>query len=303
MNRLAITAQCAIKIVDTDSNEIVQTFNTGGPIYYICFNNNGNLLAVASRKGFITIFEVGTGEARIIPTQRDALLFVAFSKSDEYLLCRFHGGEINIWSLVLEQVTHTFSCPSATAAVPFVWYSKDESKLIANHIHEKEATKAYGLTVFDLSTSVECFSLSDDALVRSIALCPTHDHMATGSNDGFVKVYNTDDYGLLLTSYRTGFVAHVLYFPDGTKLASAIGSYVVIFDSITLVELLMFTLPPLSHSICLSISINARGTQIAASSSETVKLFDAETGIEVPSFDVSNGRCVCFVPLAAVILM
>lgn len=296
MNHLAIAAQGSIKVVDIDSNDIVQTFNTTDPVSCVCFGNCGDLLAAAyRRRSVIELFQTGSGETKQIPTHKEPVV-ILFSRSDEYLLWRLYGGNIVIWNLEQEQIIHTFSCPSANAVAPSVCYSKNGNRLIASHTIEIDRRLSYGLTVFDIENGVECFSVSGfDRLVRSITICSTHDHMATGSNDRTVKIYDSNDYSFVFQSQTfKSPVSDVLYLPDGAKLVAAMNSEIVIFDSIAYSELLVFSFS--TADPCKSVSVNASGTRIALTSigQANVRLYDAETGMKVLCIDASLGSLVCF---------
>ncbi|KAF9967011.1 hypothetical protein BGZ70_000420 [Mortierella alpina] len=115
-----------------------------------------------------------------------------------------------------------------------------------------------------------------DNIVMSVVFSPSGDHVASGSYDKTVQIWNTRDGSPIRTlSLHMSCIKSVVYSPDGKHIASA--SYdktVRIWDSTsgepihTLKHLIMVT----------SVAYSPDGLQIAAGSGKEVQLWDAKLG-------------------------
>ena len=143
--------------------------------------------------------------------------------------------------------------------------------------------------VCDAATGKELFRLGKHPyLVNSVAYSPDGRRLASGSNDGAVKVWDADTGGRSWRFNRRMESVGLAFSPDGRRLAAAAGNNIVkVWDVTTGQEAAVLR----GHKdVVASVAFSPDGWQLASGSGDgTVKLWDATAAAEAVTLRGASG--------------
>lgn len=202
-----------------------------------------------------------------------------------------------MWSLVENRILLQFSCPSLSASIPAIRFSRDESQILcfsASLFYEESS-----LRVVSAMDGSEVSSLSGHHnMIGCIAVNPVMDLVASCDNNGLVIVWDSCSWNIRWqqTIDKDNGVGKIEYFPDGSKLAAAAERSVSVWTSSTFEQLYVFAI---DGGYVVSMSFNCAGNRIALGfqSSEYVRVFDVSgevEGVEIMNFEAKRFAQVCY---------
>jgi len=184
---------------DTASGELVTTL-TGheGEVWTVAFSSDSKWLVSGSEDKIVRVWDASTGKAATIgPLECAQNVFaVAFSPDGRLIAAAGSEGFIQLWEAATGRMTHD----------SFAVNSDEEDNLdIEDNSEESSAS------------DVEVGSTK----ILSIVFSPDGKRIASGSNDGIIRVWDIDSgYRSLMFKGHTHLIGSVAYSPDGQSLVS-----------------------------------------------------------------------------------
>jgi WD40 repeat protein len=187
--------------------------------YVTCvrFSPNGQLLAVSSRSGRVTLYEMSSGRRRELTLgHHGGIKCVAFDSHGSILAAGYGDGTIGLWNIQTERCSLLEKHKDSVVSVAF---APDGKSLISG---SWDGT----LRLWDIATGRCCVLLRGENPVMSVAFSPDGSLIAAAcSDDNTVKVYEASSQKLLTTLLgHSQPVLCVAFSPDGKKLASSGGN-------------------------------------------------------------------------------
>lgn len=244
----------------------------------LSFSSDGSRLATTSIDGQVQVWDIEAsleaGEGQSIasfttPQQNATPLGAYFFENGAYLALGFSNADPEVWDLA------DTSQPKFASLGPGTWD-------LAIHPENKYLAVADGSTVSvrDLSTGSELFTLSGHIGINSLDFSPDGNHLVTGHGDGMVRIWDVRPYasGELLTFPVVPGVWDIELSPDEKEFAlgSELGPATV-WDTETGDQLL--TLPGESGTAVYRVAYHPDGSRIATVGEDgIVRIWDAKTG-------------------------
>ena len=294
--------------IATGNEKIMVTRHTGGVSYgstrgiaSVSFSPDSEMLASGGQRGTVRLWNVET-RTEIVELSGDAgpVRSVRFSpvRDSEMLASGGLDGTVHLWNV--ETRTKIGALTGHIGAVFSLSFSPDGKRLasIAGD-HEGE------LRLWDVEAHTEIATLTDNYWeARNVSFSPVRDSklLAGAGDDGMVRLWDVDT-GAEIAALQGPFnhVTSVIFSPDGKTLATAgrdeTGGVVYMWDVATRTEIAVIRVQDPNEPI-VSFSPDSRTLAYFRDySSNTVRLWDIEAGIEKPGLTMNGTpRGVSFSP-------
>ncbi|WP_162909420.1 WD40 repeat domain-containing protein [Aggregatilinea lenta] len=234
----------------------------------VAFSPDGTTLVSGSDDGTVRLWDVASGEARVLEGHEDYVNGVAFSPDGLQVASASDDYSARVWDVASGETVVTFSTESDSFSS--VAFSPDGSKVAAGDA---------GAWILDAATGEILVTLdSGFAYPLSVAFSPDGATLATGNDDGMIWLWDVVSGTVIRTlEGHTDYVRSVAWSPDGTQIASGSDDYSVrTWDVATGEELLLLQ----GHTDWVrGVAWSPDGTRLASGSDDqTVWLWDAATG-------------------------
>ena len=254
----------------------------------IAFSPDGSILASGHGIGMIRIWDVQTGEIlKALTGHGGQVHSVAFSPDGQTLASGSSNSTIRLWDVDTGETLKTFT--EHAGYVYSVAFSPDGQTLASGSSDNT-------IRLWDVRTGVNLKTLTGRGDVYSVAFSPDGMTIAGGSRNHTIRLWDVEkgETSKILTfNVDFGYVYSVVFSPDGQTLAS--GSYDV-YDYVPNVGRIHLwdvetgeILKRMTHSRSVNSVAFSPDGQTIASGSDTIRLWDVETGQTQRSFDGHSG--------------
>jgi WD40 repeat protein len=275
-----------VRVSGAERGEELLTLNGhSGEVTSVAWNPDGKRLVTASSDNTVKVWDVGVRE-EFPAVGHGYVTSMAWSPDSK----RLATGS-RIWDADTGKELLTLSGHSGE--VTSVAWSPEGKRLVTGS--EDKTAK-----LWDADTGKELLTLSGHSgEVTSVAWSAEGKRLATGSWDSTAKIWDADTGKELLTlNGHRAVVGSVAWSPDGKRLATGSrDSTGKIWDADTGKELLTLSghKEPITSSVGWRVAWSPDGKRLVTASSEQVKVWDPEMGIELWAFD-KNGGLVTWSP-------
>ncbi len=257
--------------------------------------HSGNLLAVPSRQGTVSIYRVSDGALLVvIPAHDSRVSAVAFSSDGRRLATGSDDRAVKVWEVSADgrNVRLLYTLREHTSWINALAFSPDGTAL-ASASHDQT------IRIWSLNDGSRRLVLTGHTgSVTSLAFSPNGQRVASGSEDCTVQLWDVNNGTVVRTFSGHNFaVRSVAFSPDGTQIASGSDDQSVRLWSVSAGSLLR-TFAGHTGSVT-SVAFTPNGQRIASGSEDrTVQLWDVNTGTVVGTFSGHDFavRSVAFSP-------
>jgi WD40 repeat protein len=257
--------------------------------------HSGNLLAVPSRQGTVSIYRVSDRTLlRVVPAHNAPVNAVAFSRDGRRLATGSDDRAVKVWEVSADgrNVRLLYTLNEHTSWINALAFSPDGTAL-ASASHDQT------IRVWSLSDGTRRLVLTGHTgSVTSVAFSPDGQTVASGSEDRTIQLWDVNTGTVVRTFVGHDFaVRSVAFSPDGTQIASGSDDKTVRLWSVSAGSLLL-TFAGHTGSVT-SVAFTPDGQRIASGSEDRIiQLWDVNTGTLVRTYaghDLAV-RCVAFSP-------
>lgn len=208
-----------IKMIPLKSNSVGYDLKGHtGSIKSLLFSYDGKYLYSASLDGKVLKWDLAARTSKNVTTDLLQITSLVISSNGNYLAGVSSDGKALIWNP--EKATDAFKIPDNGKIIKTVRFKPDENILAVGY------TDGY-IQLWDISTRSAKSDLikAHTAEVNDIRFNNKYSQMATASNDGSLKIWNTGDLTTPPISFldNDGFVLAIEFSPDGQLIIS--GTY------------------------------------------------------------------------------
>jgi WD40 repeat protein len=194
------------------NGELLQSLNVSGNVDRLAFSRDGSLLAMATDKGAVSLWQAGDGTLLFTfdgHVNRGANL--AFSP-DGKLLAYASGYAVKLWDTASGQELHMMQ--GSADLLNAVAIASDGRRLAARPWNGN-------IGLWQLPEGTQVSLLPTDSKVISLAFSTDSSLLASGAQDGSIKLWDSSTGQLLATLVgHMNWVAGVAFSPDGMRLLS-----------------------------------------------------------------------------------
>lgn len=234
----------------------------------VAFSPDGATLVSGSDDGTVRLWDVASGEARVLEGHDGYVNGVAFSPDGSQVASASDDYTVRLWDVASGELLTIF--PTESDDLSSVAFSPDGTKVAAG---------SYNLWIWDTTANDILASVSlDGDYALDVAFSPDGATVATGNENGTIQLWDVAS-GTLTQTFEghTDYVRAVAWSPDGTQIASASDDYSVrTWDVATGEELLLLA----GHTDYVrAVAWSPDGTKLASGSDDqSVWVWDAVTG-------------------------
>ena len=273
-NRIATTSAAAMKVWDIKDGTLLLTLSDTANITTLSFSKDGTRIATANNDGYITVWDVSTGEnlLKFSASSKGCIPEVIFNKETTGIITSDDCGAVRFWDITQNKSKELFhrKVNSSGGHVP-ITLSRDGSWLAVSGDHS--------VSIWDASTGFDLLVLPYGWYINGADFSPDGKLFAAGGYSTTLKIWD-----LSLPSERLTIMAHngnrvgdVAFSPDGTQLVteSLSDGKVKLWDVYTGKDILTI----IDSDICCTTAFSPNGLQLAIGSNKgNTKIRDARTG-------------------------
>ena len=244
----------------------------------IAFSPDGQYLAVSSDIG-VWLYDATTYKELALLSNPEKISTIAFSSDGKTLLSGAGGDQSNVksWKLNLWNVATREKIRAFAGGNQSVAFSSD-----GNTIASAFGQSAY---LWDIVTGQELAKLQHEGVypqVNSISFSPDGTALASGADDGTVKLWNVATGQNIATLIHKARVNSVAFSPSGKVLASGSGDLTLkLWDIATGTELTTIQ----ARKIFSAVAFSPDGKTLAWSHGKTIKLWNIATQTDIATFE------------------
>ena len=255
-----------------------------GAISSVTFSPDGNTFAVGSSTG-IWLYDAKTHrELALLTGDRDTVDSVVFSPDGKTLVGA--GNTVKLWSTLTGESLATFTTFTDHEYIESGALSPDSTLIAAGTTYFQPGRITGRIILWNAVTQANMITFQADMQgARSLAFSPDGKTLASGSNDGKIKIWDVETGKNSSLAGHADAVRSIVYSPDGTKIASA-GTYsdhtIKLWDAVTGNHI-----HTMHSNNIMSIAFSPDGTQIVSGGgpqpqeSGRIKLWDVRTGRKI----------------------
>jgi eukaryotic-like serine/threonine-protein kinase len=287
-------AQGEVKVWDlTRHPEFATLAQTRTDVESIAFHEDGRHLVSMTIDGKLQVWDAASG---MLDAERDlatsaelvepAGVLAAFAPGGQRLAarCRGDGSLVGIWDV--DGGERVAVCRDHTLAVHCLRFSPDGRRLASCACDKSRAGKPHEIKVWDAADGTLLMSLSGRGRLFALAFSPDGRWLAVGGEDGIKVLDGSSGRELVHLAGDKSEVTALAFSPDGWRLASAgiQENKVHLWSCVDWgaasgheEPLITMTAPGL---LC-DLAFSPDGKRLAGASRDLIKMWDAETGVEV----------------------
>ena len=227
-DRLAIgTNKGSVYLADPASGKIVSTSEAGGEVASVAFSPAGNYFAAGADNEIATVFYVRTGEkAYALDNFHQAVQSVRFSKDGKFLVAAESKGNVRIYDVNLQKQVRGFLVEANQLHAAEI--SRDgnyigvSARKIDIDLSRGRRTDTRFISIRDFNTGEELTNIkAHEKDIAGIAFFPDSRFIATGAQDGTVKIWDLQAKSSIANLGVDGGVTGLCLSPNGHWLAAS----------------------------------------------------------------------------------
>ncbi len=245
-----------------DGTEGTEIIKINSLTYDLTFSPDSKwVAAAASRNSKSVLYNIETEETLVLAQDSKVYAF-DFNQENSQIATAGGDGKLRFWDLSSGEEIYNIENPAALQAVAYHPNGKKIAVSMENMV-----------TIWDLETKEEITTLSHVGELHNIAYSPNGKWLATGSSEGDVRLWDTENnYTLFPTIFRMNGQPYALAFsPDSSLLATGSSNYFAYLWDIALGQ----EITRLPHSdVVTSVEFSPDGLELATVARKTVQLWD-----------------------------
>jgi eukaryotic-like serine/threonine-protein kinase len=238
-----------VKLWNSQSGQELASLEHGSWVNAVAFSADGMVLATGSDDAVVRLWNVATRELiSTIRGHRDVVECVAFSPAGNLVASGSKDGEVALWDSATQAELARFPADKSKLAWAIAFSPDGKSLAVA------EANRSFFFWDTPAPPSVKVWDLASRRLVarlnghvgdvRAVAFSPDGKTLASGSDDGSMRLWKTADYNQPPTVVKTHGVIALTFADHGQRLVTAgMDRTMKIWDATSGTELCTLRLP------------------------------------------------------------
>jgi WD40 repeat protein len=309
-NYLALYNKGKIELRDAESHAEVKSIQLAttaarGKVCSMCFSSCGTKLAICTTSNKVLVYDVETGTEICEFESHDGnrVKTVAFNAAGTRLLTRCYEGRIDMWDICSQERIWSVVLNSVNLSYPRVCFTVDDQRVVASLDDDRRPSH---VVILDTLDGTQLMSLKGHRhVIRSIAVSPAGDCIASSANDNTVMVWDLSTGSRVHAFTDMAYAAdNVAYFPDGRRLIVAVEGSMTIYCVGTWKALRSISMSP-CNGTSFSLSVNFLGTRIASTfcNNKRISVYDVEQQSEIFDLPLESACSACCFSPGGIVLM
>lgn len=185
----------------------------------LAFSPDSKMIASSGEDGKVYLTEVATGRDISFAGHIDRVRSLTFSADGKYLASGSDDETVRIWNLTRREFIALINHRDRVRAVVFhpnsniLISASQDNQVYVSEIHNQSARLLKPFKLLE----------NDDNLLRTIAISPDGKTLASGSDDGVIRLWNleTGKFARSFEKRHDNWLRNIVFSPNGDKLASA----------------------------------------------------------------------------------